>query len=597
MELNMESTTYKKIGEEKQTAHSLLELIKIARWPKLALAWSIVFTLISAAFSLVLPIITGKLVDKISAMELTIQTAAVLISLFLAGGILNAVSSLLLRYVGSKFFQELRLKIWEKIIHLPVNYFDNNENGKIISRMTNDLAIVSNFLAITLPSILADVLMVTGCIIMLFVLDWRLMSVLVALIPITALLIYPIGRRMNRVAIEAQDAAADFSGELSKILYNIRFIKATTSEKLEMKYTREILGRIFRLNIKEGILSAVIEPIVTIIIMLALVGMFWYGSAGIAAGHITTGTLVSMIFYLFTMVSPLTQLSSFFSQYQKAKGASKEIYTIYNQQDEKQEKLGSVPDMKSHDQNSDILHFANVSFSYNQGQPVLSNVELTFRGGTTTAIVGPSGSGKTTIFSLIEKFYSEYNGEIYYNNVYLDKIRTEEWRRKISYVMQDSDLLVGSVRDNLVYGLNRDADDHEIYAALDTVGLKEVIYQLPDGLDTFVGERGVKLSGGQKQRIQIARCLLSDHEILLFDEATANLDSESEQLVHDVIKLLSKNKMTIVIAHRLSTIYKADQIIFLDKGEVTGVGTHHELMSWHDKYRDYVQFQLPTQLS
>ncbi|MNW49167.1 ABC transporter ATP-binding protein [Paenibacillus polymyxa] len=593
----MESTTYKKIGEEKQTAHSLLELIKIARWPKLALAWSIVFTLISAAFSLVLPIITGKLVDKISAMELTIQTAAVLISLFLAGGILNAVSSLLLRYVGSKFFQELRLKIWEKIIHLPVNYFDNNENGKIISRMTNDLAIVSNFLAITLPSILADVLMVTGCIIMLFVLDWRLMSVLVALIPITALLIYPIGRRMNRVAIEAQDAAADFSGELSKILYNIRFIKATTSEKLEMKYTREILGRIFRLNIKEGILSAVIEPIVTIIIMLALVGMFWYGSAGIAAGHITTGTLVSMIFYLFTMVSPLTQLSSFFSQYQKAKGASKEIYTIYNQQDEKQEKLGSVPDMKSHDQNSDILHFANVSFSYNQGQPVLSNVELTFRGGTTTAIVGPSGSGKTTIFSLIEKFYSEYNGEIYYNNVYLDKIRTEEWRRKISYVMQDSDLLVGSVRDNLVYGLNRDADDHEIYAALDTVGLKEVIYQLPDGLDTFVGERGVKLSGGQKQRIQIARCLLSDHEILLFDEATANLDSESEQLVHDVIKLLSKNKMTIVIAHRLSTIYKADQIIFLDKGEVTGVGTHHELMSWHDKYRDYVQFQLPTQLS
>ncbi|MDQ0050411.1 ATP-binding cassette subfamily B protein AbcA/BmrA [Paenibacillus polymyxa] len=597
MELKMESTAYKKIGEEQQTAHSLLELIKIARWPKLALAWSIVFTLISAAFSLVLPIITGKLVDKISAMELTIQTAAVLISLFLAGGILNAVSSLLLRYVGSKFFQELRLKIWEKIIHLPVNYFDNNENGKIISRMTNDLAIVSNFLAITLPSILADVLMVTGCIIMLFVLDWRLMSVLVALIPITALLIYPIGRRMNRVAVEAQDAAADFSGELAKILYNIRFIKATTSEQLEMKYTREILGRIFRLNIKEGILSAVIEPIVTIVIMLALVGMFWYGSAGIAAGHITTGTLVSMIFYLFTMVSPLTQLSSFFSQYQKAKGASKEIHTIYNQQDEKQEELGNVPDMKSHDQNSDILHFANVSFSYNQGQPVLSNVELVFRGCTTTAIVGPSGSGKTTIFSLIEKFYSEYNGEIYYNNVYLDKISTEEWRRKISYVMQDSDLLVGSVRDNLVYGLNRDADDHEIYAALDTVGLKEVIHQLPDGLDTFVGERGVKLSGGQKQRIQIARCLLSDHEILLFDEATANLDSESEQLVHDVIKLLSKNKMTIVIAHRLSTIYKADQIIFLDKGEVTGVGTHHELMSWHDKYRDYVQFQLPAQLS
>lgn len=480
---------------------------------------------------------------------------------------------------------------------MPVNYFDNNENGKIISRMTNDLAIVSNFLAITLPSILADVLMVTGCIIMLFVLDWRLMSVLIALIPITALLIYPIGRRMNRVAVEAQDAAADFSGELAKILYNIRFIKATTSEQLEMKYTREILGRIFRLNIKEGILSAVIEPIVTIVIMLALVGMFWYGSAGIAAGHITTGTLVSMIFYLFTMVSPLTQLSSFFSQYQKAKGASKEIHTIYNQQDEKQEELGNVPDMKSHDQNSDILHFANVSFSYNQGQPVLSNVELAFRGCTTTAIVGPSGSGKTTIFSLIEKFYSEYNGEIYYNNVYLDKIRTEEWRRKISYVMQDSDLLVGSVRDNLVYGLNRDADDHEIYAALDTVGLKEVIHQLPDGLDTFVGERGVKLSGGQKQRIQIARCLLSDHEILLFDEATANLDSESEQLVHDVIKLLSKNKMTIVIAHRLSTIYKADQIIFLDKGEVTGVGTHHELMSWHDKYRDYVQFQLPAQLS
>ncbi|KUP24210.1 ABC transporter ATP-binding protein [Paenibacillus sp. DMB5] len=597
MELKMEQPGIDKAGRDQKTANSLLALIKIASWPKLALAWTIVFTLISAAFSLVLPVITGNLVDKISNSQLYVRDAAMLLLLFMAGGVLNAVSALLLRYVGSKFFRELRLKIWDKVIHLPVSYFDNNENGKIISRMTNDLAIVSNFLAIALPSVIADMLMVTGCIIMLFVLDWRLMSALVALIPVTALLIYPIGKRINKVSVETQNAAADFSGELAKILYNIRFIKATTSEKLEIAYTRRILNRIFRLNIKEGVLSAVIEPIVTIVIMMALAGMFWYGSSGIAGGRITTGILVSMIFYLFTMVSPLTQLSSFFTEFQKAKGASKEIYAIYGQQDEKQRlQAASVPG-KSEETAYDCLNFDNVSFAYRQDQPVLSNVSFSLSGCTTTAIVGPSGSGKTTLFSLLEKFYEEYNGNISYNSVSLDNIRTDEWRRKISYVMQDSDLLVGSVKDNLIYGLNRRADDQEIYEALDRVGLKEVIKQLPEGLDTFVGERGVKLSGGQKQRIQIARCLLADHDILLFDEATANLDSDSEQLVHDAIRMISKSKMTIIIAHRLSTIYKADQIIFLDRGEVTGIGTHHELMHRHSKYREYVQFQFPVERS
>ncbi|MDT3994803.1 ABC transporter ATP-binding protein, partial [Mammaliicoccus fleurettii] len=340
---------------------------------------------------------------------------------------------------------------------------------------------------------------------------------------------------------------------------------------------------------KEAKIRAIISPLSGIIMTVTVAIILGFGGIRVSSGAITAGTLVAMIFYVIQLSAPILSFSMFITDYKKAVGASERIYEIYQ---EKVEKIGIDSNRPVAD-HQDIT-FKNVSFGY-EDNLVIKDLSLSIHSGEVTAFVGPSGSGKSTLFSLIERLYPLEHGEILYGNESIQDISLKYWRQKIGYVMQSNAMMSGTIRDNLTYGINEAVSDETLIHYTKMARCYNFIMEFPQGFETEIGERGTKLSGGQRQRIDIARSFIKNPDILLLDEATANLDSESEYYIQQALNELMKDRTTIVIAHRLATIKKANQIIFLDKGEITGAGTHSELITTHDKYRHFVNTQSLTE--
>lgn len=287
----------------------------------------------------------------------------------------------------------------------------------------------------------------------------------------------------------------------------------------------------------------------------------------------------------------MASLSAFFTEFKKTEGATKKLYDLYLEEKERLLENKQNNDNEYIEQSLGDIEFKNVSFAYNEEEIVLKNVNFKIPAQKITAIVGPSGSGKSTIFYLLERLYQVSEGEITFHNVNINEYPLHEWRKQIGYVMQESSLMGGTIEENLVYGIDNNYTEADLHRIAKISNSEEFIAKFKDKYQTLVGERGVKLSGGQKQRISIGRALFRDPKILLLDEATSSLDSESEVYVQEAINNLIKDRTTLIIAHRLSTVKNADQIIFLDNGVITGIGTHDELMSSHEKYSYFVQTQ------
>ncbi|MFS8631487.1 MAG: ABC transporter ATP-binding protein/permease, partial [Bacillales bacterium] len=292
-----------------------------------------------------------------------------------------------------------------------------------------------------------------------------------------------------------------------------------------------------------------------------------------ASGAISAGSLVAIIIYMFQIVLPFSQLATLFASFQKAMGATERIQEILAVEPETAKEGREVRNL------AEPIIFKNVSFAYKGDEPVLKNISFTAPAGKTTAIAGPSGAGKTTLFALLEQFYQPTSGEILFGDTNIRDFSLASWRSLIGYVSQESPIMAGTIRDNIIYGLEVVPSDEEIERAVQLANADEFIKRLPKGLDTEVGERGVKLSGGQRQRIAIARALIKDPKILLLDEATSNLDSASEQLVQHALNRLMAGRTTVIIAHRLATVQKADRIVVLDHGRIVASGTHAALIA------------------
>jgi len=322
--------------------------------------------------------------------------------------------------------------------------------------------------------------------------------------------------------------------------------------------------------------------------MVVIVIIIGYGGIRVADGTMTTGSLVAFLLYLFQIIYPITSFTMFFTHLQKAKGATERIIEILEIDVE------SGQGGKDMDISNQEIHVVDVSFSYNEDEPVLKNVSFDVQPGTMMAFAGPSGGGKTTMFGLLERFYEPTSGKILIGNTRIRELSMYSWRRQIGYVSQDSPMMVGTIRENLCYGLEDfgDINDERLWKVAKMAYADQFIKEFPKGLDTEVGERGVKLSGGQRQRIAIARAFLRDSKILMMDEATASLDSQSEGFVQQALARLMEGRTTFIIAHRLSTIVNADKIIFIEKGQVTGSGTHQELVQSHKLYREFAEQQL-----
>ncbi|SDY37479.1 ABC transporter ATP-binding protein [Thermoactinomyces sp. DSM 45892] len=559
-------------------------LIGLVTWPKKVVFCAFLTSVMTAILGILVPWVTKNTIDSFTS-HFDVTKVFLLVGLFLVNVILSGISHYMLAYLGEYTIYRLREKMWAHVLRLPIDYFDNNGTGQTVSRLTDDVSTLNNFVSQKVPEFISQALLVVGSIIFLFVLDWKLTLALFLMVPILTVIIAPIGRRLYKVAGETQNEMATFVGRLSSVLAEMRLVKSYSGEKKEYSRVMESGEALFRLNLTAAKLQSIFSPLISGTIMLMVLVLLGYGGLRMADGTLTAGTFVAIIFYIIQAIVPISSVASFFTEYKATSGATKRLYEIYTLSEEDLDEVDECTKVMDGQ-----LHFHHVSFSYNKKSEVLRDISFTAHPNQITAIVGPSGAGKTTLFHLIERMYTTHSGMISCDQFQIDQIPLTNWRKMIGYVMQDSAIINETIRENILYGVD-DADEESMIYYARLANAHDFISSLPEGYDTVVGERGIKLSGGQKQRIAIARAFIMNPKVLLLDEATANLDSESERLVQTAMYNLMENRTTLVIAHRLSTIRNADQIIFLDEGKVTGIGKHNELMNKHRKYAEFVEGQ------
>ncbi|MEX3458509.1 ABC transporter ATP-binding protein [Staphylococcus hominis] len=565
----------------------LFFLFKRLSWPYGLIITAVIISSLGSLSGLLIPLFTGRLVDRFSTNNINWNIVVLFASIFIINALLSGLGIYLLSKIGEKMIYGIRSLLWEHMIKLKMPFFDKNESGQLMSRLTDDTKVINDFISQKLPQLLPAIITLIGSIIMLFIMDWQMTLLTFIAIPIFMGIMIPIGRRMQKISKHTQAEIANFSGLLGRVLTEMRLVKISNTEQKELNNAHYNLNEIYKLGLRQAKIVAIIQPISSVIMLLMIAIILGFGAIRIATGAITAGALIAMIFYVMQLSMPLMNLSTLVTDYKKAVGASQRIYEIMQEPVEPMEQLNPIANINIE---NGALEFNNVEFKYDV-KTILDHVSFRIPQGDISAFVGPSGSGKSTIFNLIERMYDIDNGDITYGNESIYDIPITNWRSKIGYVMQSNSMMTGTIRDNILYGINRTVSDEELIKYAKLANCHDFIMQFDEGYDTLVGERGLKLSGGQRQRIDIARSFVKNPDILLLDEATANLDSESEQKIQEALEVLMKGRTTIVIAHRLSTIKKAGQIIFIDQGRVTGEGTHDELMKYHEKYHQFVTTQ------
>ncbi|MGL9748356.1 ABC transporter ATP-binding protein [Enterococcus sp. DIV0170] len=555
--------------------------------PKKALfAIGLFLSLLTSGASLIVPQLTKGLIDTSKLAKIDKTMLIVLVLAFVAQLAFGAIGSFLLRYVGESAVKTLREKLWSHLLQMPVGYYDDHKSGESSSRLVNDTTVIKDLVATQFPNFITGAIQLVGSMIILFVMDWKMAAMMFLAVPIMALIMMPIGRIMSRLGRQLQAATADFNAEASEKLSEIRLIKASNGEKFEKTSGGSFINKIFSLGIKDAKVEAMLQPIITTVMLGLFVGILGYGAVRVQAGTLTSGQLVAFLLYLFNIMMPAASFAMFFSQVQKAMGATERIEQILKTDLEPIETGNTV------DVSGKTIKAENLSFHYVADRPILKKVSFEAKPNTVIAFAGPSGGGKSTIFALLERFYQPTEGTVKIGDEAIEQINLTNWRSQIGYVSQDSAVFAGSIRENLQYGLDRTLTEEELWHGLELAYADQFVRDFPEQLETELGERGVKLSGGQKQRIAIARAFLRDPKILMLDEATASLDSQSEEKVQRALDQLMEGRTTLVIAHRLSTIVDADHIYFIEKGQVTGHGTHAELIASHPLYAQYVQEQV-----
>jgi ATP-binding cassette, subfamily B, bacterial AbcA/BmrA len=562
-----------------------MNLLKIGRPSKWIFAGALILSLFETAASLIVPLFTKSLVDQISGAGIEMSLILLLLAAFIVQAVAGGFSHYLMTYIGETFVAKIRETLWNHVLDLPIPFFDSQQSGETMSRITQDTNTVKTLITNHLVTFVSGIITIIGSVIILLIIDWTMTIIMFVAVPISLLILMPLGRKMHTVSKQTQDEMAGFSGNLGRVLSEIRLVKSYNGQPIEKENGKKGINNLFQFGLKEARIQAVVSPFMTTIMMVVLVVIIGYGGARVSSGALTAGSLVAIIIYMFQIIVPFSQLATFFTAFQKASGATERIQELLKVEPERNNPIleGDY---------SESLVFKDVSFGYSSKKKIIEEMSFHIRAGQTAAFVGPSGGGKTTIFSLIERFYPINSGDILLGSASINDIPLQEWRHSIGYVSQESPIMSGTIKENICYGLQREIKDEEIYEAARQANAYEFIASLSEGFDTQVGERGVKLSGGQRQRIAIARALLRNPKILLLDEATSNLDSESELFVQIALKNLMKGRTTLIIAHRLSTVVEADTIFVIENGTLTGKGSHQDLMNSHDLYNKLVQQQL-----
>jgi subfamily B ATP-binding cassette protein MsbA len=573
-----------------KTKVSLSSVFKTIIWPRKKLLFvGLILIVISRLASLILPGASKYLIDDVIVNK--DFDKLYLIIFVVAGAILiQAATSFLLTKILSVEAQhliaQLRVKVQQKILSLPVSFFDNSKSGELVSRIMTDVEGVRNIVGTGLVQLVGGTL--TAVISLILLIKISPMMTAYVLVPVAIFgfvamkafgFIRPIFRERGKIN-------AEVTGRLTETLNGVRVVKGFNAEQQEIKSFETGVEKLF-LNIKKSLTStALITSSATFLLGLASTGIMGIGGYMIMNNELTFGDFLAFTLYLGFMIAPIVQMSNIGSQLTEGFAGLDRTEEIMNMESEheKQERVLELKEI-----NGDIA-FENVSFAYEQDKEVIRNININAPQGTVTALVGSSGSGKSTIASLVSSFLTPHSGKITIDGKDLSTVTLNSYRKHLGVVLQDDFLFEGTIRENIIFP-RPNASEEAIQAAVKAAYVNEFTDRFEKGLETVIGERGVKLSGGQRQRIAIARAVLADPKILILDEATSNLDTESEALIQASLGNLMQGRTTFVIAHRLSTIRKADQILVIENGEIKEKGNHDELIAKQGRYFELFTYQ------
>lgn len=562
----------------KQSLKRLFRLFRFVKPQRYIFALGLLFLVLSSLATLIFPMLIGDLLDSANNGSLATinETGYILMGIFLATAIFSYFRIYLFAIVTEKTLALLRQTTYNHLIKLPMVFFSSRRVGELNSRISADIALLQETFTTTLAQFLRQIITIIGGITLLTVISAKLTLFMLAFIPVVAIVARVFGSFIRKLSKKTQEKVAESNTIVEETLQAITNVKAFANEAFEIFRYQKKTDEVVEIALRGAKYRGLFVSFIFFALFGSIVGVIWYGVYLVNQGEgMTSGDLFKFVLYTVFIAGSISGMADLYSQIQKAIGATENLLDILEEDQEPYE-IGSGKHIASCNGN---VEFKAVSFTYptRQDVPVLKNISFHVNMGEQVALVGPSGAGKSTITALLFRFYDAVTGDIFIDGKNIREFDLFELRSNMAMVPQEVLLFGGSIYENIEYG-KPGASEEEIFEAARQANAMEFISNFPEGLKTLVGERGVQLSGGQRQRIAIARAILKDPAILILDEATSSLDSESERLVQEALQKLMKGRTSIVIAHRLSTIHSADNIIVIDKGEVKESGTHEELL-------------------
>ena len=554
----------------------------------LAFICMLVFSLCNIAVIPLVSHISKAVADK-NFPFLNALIGAVVVTFFVKG-LFQYGQAYLSSFIGQRVVTDLRVQIFGHLQDLSLNFYSKWKTGEVMSRVINDIAMIQNAIVLSSTEIIPQLLTLVGVLGYLLYLNWQLTLMALLTVPVFVLTISKFGEQMREIGRNAQKKIADISSILQETIVGARVVKSFTMEKHEVMRFKEESEHSFGWSMKEAQIDATQKPLIGFLQILAVVAVIWYGCLQVVSGTLAPQDLIAFFAGAVLLIDPVLVISKISTTLSRALSSAERVFELIDISP-------SVKDGKDSREIKNIqgrITFKDVNFYYEKGEEVLKNISIEVEPGSSIAIVGPSGSGKTSFVNLVLRFYDPASGSVYVDGVDIKKIKLLSLRKQMAIVPQETILFSGSIKENIKYG-SPNAGDSDAINAAKAANAHDFITELKDGYDSNVGERGMTLSGGQRQRIAIARAILRDPRILILDEATSSLDTESERLIQDAMSHLMKGRTTFIIAHRLSTVQNADRIVVLKDGSIIEDGSHESLMKNNGFYRKLYELQFSDQ--